>query len=92
MAAQPGCLPGYSWKTNQFGLTVDTVTAFELVKPNGDIVTVTESSDPDLFFGLKVVWFTPDFLRLLTDAIRTGWLKQLCMSFPWSPYFSNYFL
>ncbi|KAL0951020.1 hypothetical protein HGRIS_007761 [Hohenbuehelia grisea] len=44
---------GYSWKTNQYGLTVDTITAFELVKPNGDIVTVTENSDPELFFGLK---------------------------------------
>ncbi|KAJ6448449.1 FAD dependent oxidoreductase [Mycena sanguinolenta] len=44
---------GYSWKTNQYGLTVDTVTAFELVKPNGDIVSITEASDPDLFFGLK---------------------------------------
>ncbi|KAJ7027402.1 FAD-binding domain-containing protein [Mycena alexandri] len=44
---------GYSWKTNQFGLTVDTITAFELVKPNGSIVSVTASSDPDLFFGLK---------------------------------------
>ncbi|KAJ7764427.1 FAD-binding domain-containing protein [Mycena metata] len=44
---------GYSWKTNQFGLTVDTITAFELVKPNGSIVSVTASSEPDLFFGLK---------------------------------------
>ncbi|KAH9479669.1 putative FAD-linked oxidoreductase [Psilocybe cubensis] len=44
---------GYSWKTNQYGLTIDTVTAFELVKPNGNIVTVTQTSDPNLFFGLK---------------------------------------
>ncbi|KAF8188711.1 FAD dependent oxidoreductase [Pholiota molesta] len=44
---------GYSWKTNQYGLTVDTVTAYELVKPNGNVVTVTESSDPALFNGLK---------------------------------------
>ncbi|KAJ7654333.1 FAD-binding domain-containing protein [Mycena rosella] len=44
---------GYSWKTNQYGLTVDTVVAYELVKPNGTIVTVTASSDEDLFFGLK---------------------------------------
>ncbi|KAJ7627287.1 FAD dependent oxidoreductase [Roridomyces roridus] len=43
---------GYSWKTNQFGLTVDSVTEFQLVKPNGDIVTVTPTSEPDLFFGL----------------------------------------
>ncbi|KAG6873644.1 hypothetical protein C0995_013151 [Termitomyces sp. Mi166 len=44
---------GYSWLTNQYGLTIDTVVAFELVKPDGDIVNVTESSDPDLFFALK---------------------------------------
>ncbi|PPQ80764.1 hypothetical protein CVT26_015285 [Gymnopilus dilepis] len=44
---------GYSWLTNQYGLTVDTVTAFELVKPDGQVVTVTEASDPNLFFGLK---------------------------------------
>ncbi|KAF6749946.1 FAD-binding domain-containing protein [Ephemerocybe angulata] len=44
---------GYAWRTNQFGLTIDTVTAFELVKPNGEVVKVTEKSDPELFFGLK---------------------------------------
>ncbi|KAJ7718272.1 FAD-binding domain-containing protein [Mycena metata] len=44
---------GYSWLTNQVGLTVDTVAAYELVKPNGKIVSVTAQSDPDLFFGLK---------------------------------------
>ncbi|KAJ7727580.1 FAD dependent oxidoreductase [Mycena metata] len=44
---------GYNWLTNQVGLTVDTVTAYELVKPNGNIVTVTAASDPDLFFALK---------------------------------------
>ncbi|KAJ3772061.1 hypothetical protein EV361DRAFT_448626 [Lentinula raphanica] len=44
---------GYSWKTNQYGLTVDTLTAYELVKPDGTIANVTEDSDPDLFFALK---------------------------------------
>ncbi|KIM38915.1 hypothetical protein M413DRAFT_239222 [Hebeloma cylindrosporum] len=44
---------GYSWKTNQYGLTIDTVTAFELVKPDGNVVRVTKASDPGLFFGLK---------------------------------------
>lgn len=47
---------GYSWKSNQYGLTVDTVTAYELVKPDGTIVTVTHASDPDLFFALKVCY------------------------------------
>jgi FAD/FMN-containing dehydrogenase len=46
-------LVGYSWKTNQYGLTVDTVTQFELVLPNGEIETVTEK-DEDLWFALKV--------------------------------------
>jgi hypothetical protein len=45
---------GYSWKTNQYGLALDTVTAFELVKPDGDAVRVTQNSDAELFFGLKV--------------------------------------
>lgn len=45
---------GYSWKTNQFGLTIDNLSAFELVLPNGTVTSVTESTYPDLFWGLKV--------------------------------------
>ncbi|KAF8630777.1 hypothetical protein AX15_002727 [Amanita polypyramis BW_CC] len=44
---------GYSWKGNQYGLAIDTITAYELVKPNGRVVQVTEESDAELFFGLK---------------------------------------
>uniref|UniRef100_A0A0W0ETW2 FAD-binding PCMH-type domain-containing protein n=1 Tax=Moniliophthora roreri TaxID=221103 RepID=A0A0W0ETW2_MONRR len=44
---------GYSWLTNQYGLTVDTLIALELVQTDGTVVTVTETSDPDLFFSLK---------------------------------------
>ncbi|TRM63435.1 hypothetical protein BD626DRAFT_568837 [Schizophyllum amplum] len=44
---------GYSWKTNQYGLTADTLVAIELVKPTGEIVTVSEDSDADLFWALK---------------------------------------
>ena len=51
------CIVGYSWKTNQHGLGFDTVTAFELVKPDGKVATVTQTSDPNLFFGLKVRTF-----------------------------------
>ncbi|KAI0274508.1 hypothetical protein BGY98DRAFT_1115669 [Russula aff. rugulosa BPL654] len=43
---------GYSWKTNQYGLTVDTVTEFHLVSPNGTQMVVTET-DKDLWFALK---------------------------------------
>jgi FAD/FMN-containing dehydrogenase len=55
---------GYSWKSNQYGLTVDSVVAFELVKPNGTIAMVTATSDPDLFVGLKVTGFCLDYSLL----------------------------
>ena len=45
---------GYSWLTNQYGLTIDTVVEFELVKPDGQAANITQASDPELFFGLKV--------------------------------------
>jgi FAD/FMN-containing dehydrogenase len=44
---------GYSWKTNQFGLAVDNVVAFELVLPSGQVKVVTEK-DQDLWFALRV--------------------------------------
>ncbi|KLO11827.1 FAD-binding domain-containing protein [Schizopora paradoxa] len=44
---------GYSWKTNQFGLTVDTIASFDLVLPTGKQVHVTNQTNPDLFFALK---------------------------------------
>jgi len=51
--------PGYSWKTNEYGLTVDTVTEFHLVSPNGTQMVVTEK-DKDLWFALKVCLNTSD--------------------------------
>ncbi|KAL4069900.1 hypothetical protein V8B97DRAFT_1900693 [Scleroderma yunnanense] len=44
---------GFSWLTNERGLTIDNVEVFELVMPNGEVVNVTESSYQDLFFGLR---------------------------------------
>ncbi|KZV98072.1 FAD-binding domain-containing protein [Exidia glandulosa HHB12029] len=43
---------GYSWKSNQYGLTVDTLVSYELVFTNGTVRTVT-ASDADLFWALK---------------------------------------
>jgi hypothetical protein len=53
------CVPGYSWKTNEYGLTVDTVTEYHLVSPNGTQMVVTET-DNDLWFALKVCLNTED--------------------------------
>lgn len=47
------CLIGYSFKSSQYGLTVDNIAGYELVLPNGTIVNVT-SCDEDLWFGLRV--------------------------------------
>lgn len=44
---------GYSWLANQQGLGIDTVVSFDLVLPDGTSTVVTQTSDPDLFFGLK---------------------------------------
>ncbi len=43
---------GYSWLTDQYGLTCDTVVAFNIVLPNATITKVT-SRQSDLFFALK---------------------------------------
>ncbi|KAH9484542.1 putative FAD-linked oxidoreductase [Psilocybe cubensis] len=44
---------GYSWQSNEHGLAIDNIIAFELVKPDGRVAIVTKASDPKLFFGLK---------------------------------------
>lgn len=61
---------GYSFLSNQYGLTIDTVRAFELVLPNGTVTNVTES-DADLFWALKVgsvaLWFTHNAVNHIAD-------------------------
>ncbi|KAG1836291.1 FAD dependent oxidoreductase [Suillus subalutaceus] len=44
---------GYSYLSNQYGLSVDNVISFELVMPNGTVASITSSSNPDLFYGLR---------------------------------------
>jgi len=46
-------LTGYSYKSSQYGLTIDNIVKYELVLPNGTIKHVTEK-DNDLWFGLRV--------------------------------------
>ncbi|KAI0258442.1 FAD-binding domain-containing protein [Gloeopeniophorella convolvens] len=43
---------GFSWKTRQYGLALDNVSAFELVLPDGTIKKVTQE-DEDLWFALR---------------------------------------
>ena len=44
---------GYSWLSNQRGLTVDNTVSYEMVFPNGT-VSLVDSSNADLLFALRV--------------------------------------
>ncbi|KAF8257313.1 FAD-binding domain-containing protein [Lactarius quietus] len=43
---------GYSFKSDEYGLAIDNVVAYELVLPNGTVTTVTAAND-DLWFSLR---------------------------------------
>ena len=47
---------GYSWLSNEYGLTVDNVVSMEVVLPSGDVTTASAETNPDLFFALKVCY------------------------------------
>ena len=44
---------GYSWLSNQYGLTADNILSYEMVFPNGT-VTLVDSSNTELLFALRV--------------------------------------
>ena len=44
---------GLGWLMAKHGLAADNVLTFELVNAGGDILEVTEESDPDLFWALR---------------------------------------
>jgi len=64
-------LAGYSFKSSQYGLTVDNVARFELVLPNGTITSVT-SKDEDLWFGLRVSRETSRYRLFSLSAAIAG--------------------
>jgi hypothetical protein len=74
------CVAGYSWKSNQYGLTVDSVTEFHLVSPNGTEIVVTEA-EKDLWFALKVCLMMTTkrgtMSSQLTCSTCTGRIQQL---------------
>ncbi|PPQ74929.1 hypothetical protein CVT26_011340 [Gymnopilus dilepis] len=44
---------GYGFTSRKWGLTLDTITALQVVLANGTIVTASSSNHPDLFFALR---------------------------------------
>jgi hypothetical protein len=70
---------GYSFKTNQYGLAVDNIIAFNAVLPNGAVVTATKYQYEDLFWALKVMlpFNHRSPIVVLIAAGRAGWRQQL---------------
>ncbi|KAL3457438.1 hypothetical protein BJX64DRAFT_268825 [Aspergillus heterothallicus] len=44
---------GLSYLSSQYGLACDSFRELEVVLPSGEIVTASETQNPDLFFGLR---------------------------------------
>lgn len=44
---------GYSYRTNQYGVTGDTLVSADIVRPDGTITTASASQNPDLFWAIK---------------------------------------
>ncbi|KAI0420200.1 hypothetical protein F5X98DRAFT_38488 [Xylaria grammica] len=44
---------GHGWLQGQYGLAADQVVSARVVLSNGDLVTVSEKSNPDLFWAIK---------------------------------------
>jgi FAD/FMN-containing dehydrogenase len=44
---------GLGWLNGMYGLAVDNLLSVELVTAGGDVLTVTEETDPDLFWALR---------------------------------------
>ena len=46
---------GHSPISGQYGLAADNVLEMEVVTPSGDLVTLNQCSNPDLFFAFRGV-------------------------------------
>ena len=57
--------------SNQYGLSIDNIAAFELVLPNGTITSVTQSNE-DLWFALRVSDLISDRRRFAETTYSQG--------------------
>ncbi len=44
---------GFGWLGRKYGLSLDNVNAFEVVTAVGEVIVVSETENPDLFWGLR---------------------------------------
>jgi hypothetical protein len=74
-------LSGFSYKSNQYGLSVDNVAGYELVLPNGTVTNVT-SNDDDLWFGLRVSGRAYYYKLALLSICREGSIISYALIVP----------
>jgi hypothetical protein len=77
----PSCtnerVSGLAWQTSEFGPAVDGIIGFELVMPNGTFVNVTEKTERDLFWALKVMHRTVLSYLYTFDIDNISALREL---------------
>ncbi len=44
---------GFGWLSRSYGLTIDNLLSADVVTAGGELVTVSESNHPDLFWGIR---------------------------------------
>jgi FAD/FMN-containing dehydrogenase len=44
---------GVGWLMGQYGMAIDNLISVELVSADGDVLQVSDETDPDLFWGLR---------------------------------------
>jgi len=44
---------GIGWLMGQYGMAIDNLTSVELVTADGDVLQVSDETDPDLFWGMR---------------------------------------
>jgi len=44
---------GFGFTSRMWGLTLDTIESYEVVTANGTVTTVSQNSDPDLFWAMR---------------------------------------
>jgi hypothetical protein len=44
---------GLGWLARKWGLSIDSLVAVEIVTANGELITASESENPDLFWGVR---------------------------------------
>jgi hypothetical protein len=70
---------GLGWLMAKHGLAADNLLAVELVNAAGDVLEVTEASDPDLFWACVAVAATSESRPPSpTACIRWAWSRAVC--------------